>query len=145
MELRLVLTVDDVDSALAFYRDALGLEVVMRQEKKGGYLAPITGYPDAHILMAHLKAPGGSHRFELFQYLAPAGERTPVEPRNVGITHVCFVVDDIHEACERARGAGAEFYSEPIEIDTGANAGGYGVYLRDPDGITLELFQAPKR
>jgi hypothetical protein len=30
-------------------------------------------------------------------------------------------------------------------VDTGANAGGIGVYLRDPDGITLELFQRPGR
>ena len=37
--------------------------------------------------------------------------------------------------------AGAEPFSEPVEIDTGANAGAYGVYVRDPDGIVLELFQ----
>jgi hypothetical protein len=30
-----------------------------------------------------------------------------------------------------------------VPVDTGANAGGIGVYLRDPDGITLELFQRP--
>jgi len=29
-------------------------------------------------------------------------------------------------------------------VDTGANAGGVGVYLRDPDGITVELFQRQK-
>jgi hypothetical protein len=28
-------------------------------------------------------------------------------------------------------------------VDTGANAGGQGVYLRDPDGALVELFQAP--
>jgi catechol 2,3-dioxygenase-like lactoylglutathione lyase family enzyme len=140
------LTVSDLDRSISFYRDVLGLEVVMQQEKQGGYLAPITGYPDVHIRMAHLEAPGGSHRIELFQYVAPAGERTPVEPRNVGITHVCFAVDDIHEAYERVRAApGVALYSEPVEIDTGVNAGGFGVYLRDPDGITLELFQAPRR
>jgi catechol 2,3-dioxygenase-like lactoylglutathione lyase family enzyme len=140
------LTVSDLERSIAFYRDALGLEVVLQQEKEGGYLARITGYPDAHVRMAHLEAPGGSHRIELFQYLAPAGERAPVEPRNVGIAHVCFLVDDIHEAYERIRRVpGVEVYSEPVEVDTGANAGGFGLYLRDPDSITLELFQPPRQ
>jgi len=139
------LTVSNLERSLAFYRDALGLAVVFQQEKKGGYLAGMTGYPDAHVRMAHLEAPGGSHRIELFQYLAPAGERAPVEPRNVGITHVCFLVDDISESYERIRSApGIQLYSAPVEIDTGANAGGFGLYLRDPDGITLELFQPPR-
>jgi catechol 2,3-dioxygenase-like lactoylglutathione lyase family enzyme len=140
------LTVSDLERSLAFYRDVLGLEVAMQQEKEGGYLAKISGYPDAHVRMAQLELPGGSHRIELFQYLAPPGERPPLEPRNVGITHVCLVVDDIHEAYERIRRApGVEPYSEPVELDSGANKGGFGLYVRDPDGITLELFQPPRR
>jgi catechol 2,3-dioxygenase-like lactoylglutathione lyase family enzyme len=134
------LTVSDLDRALSFYRDALGLEVVMEQEKEAGYLAAITGYPDAHVRMAHLASPDGS-RLELFEYLQPAGNGRPLEPSTVGITHVCLVVDDIHEAHRRLQEAGAEPFSEPIEIDTGANAGAYGLYVRDPDGIVLELFQ----
>ena len=35
-------------------------------------------------------------------------------------------------------------FSEPIVIDTGVNTGGYGLYAKDPDGITIELFQLPK-
>jgi catechol 2,3-dioxygenase-like lactoylglutathione lyase family enzyme len=139
------LTVSDLDRSLAFYRDLLGLEVVMAQEKEGGYLAKITGYPDAHVRMAHLELPGGSHRIELFQYLAPAGERTPVEPRNAGITHLCFLVEDLDAAYKRLREAGADFVSPPVEIESGANKGGFGLYLRDPDGVTLELFQPPRR
>ena len=33
--------------------------------------------------------------------------------------------------------------SEPAEITAGAHAGGWGVYLRDPDGFTVELYQGP--
>ena len=28
-------------------------------------------------------------------------------------------------------------------VDTGINTGGYALYVRDPDGITVELFQPP--
>ena len=37
------------------------------------------------------------------------------------------------------------FVSPPVLVDTGINTGGYGIYLRDPDGILLEIFQPPKR
>jgi catechol 2,3-dioxygenase-like lactoylglutathione lyase family enzyme len=134
------LTVSNLDRAVAFYRDVLGLKVVMQQEKQGGYLEAITGYPGAHVRMAHLTAPGGG-RLELFQYLEPRGSGRPADPRSIGITHACLVVDDVHEAHRRLVEAGAEPFSEPVEIDTGANAGAYGVYVRDPDGIVLELFQ----
>jgi catechol 2,3-dioxygenase-like lactoylglutathione lyase family enzyme len=139
------LTVSDLDRSIAFYRDVLGLEVVMQQEKDRGYLAEITGYPDVHIRMAHLKLPGGEHRIELFQYLSPPGIRADVEPRNVGAPHICFLVEDIHPAYERLRAAGTEVLSEPIELESGVNKGGFGLYFRDPDGITMELFQAPRR
>ena len=35
------------------------------------------------------------------------------------------------------------FVSPPVEVDTGINRGGLALYLRDPDGITVELFQPP--
>lgn len=134
------LTVSDLDRALGFYRDVLGLELVMQQEKAGGYLAAITGYPGAHVRMAHLTTPGGG-RLELFEYVVPRGSGRPPGTSTIGITHVCLVVADIRETYRKLVDAGAEPLSEPIEIDTGANAGAYGVYVRDPDGIVLELFQ----
>jgi catechol 2,3-dioxygenase-like lactoylglutathione lyase family enzyme len=137
------LTVSSLDRSLAFYRDAVGLEVVLEQEKEGGYLSAITRYPVAHVRMAHLEGRGGS-RIELFEYLEPSGRTAAShEPADVGITHVCVLVDDIHAARRRLVDAGAEPFSDPVPIDTGANAGGWGLYVRDPDGIVLELFQPP--
>jgi catechol 2,3-dioxygenase-like lactoylglutathione lyase family enzyme len=134
------LTVSSLDRSLAFYRDAVGLDVVLEQEKKGGYLSAITLYPGAHVRMAQLAGRGGPC-IELFEYLEPPGRGLPLEPRNVGITHLCLLVDDIHDARRRLVEAGAQPFSEPVAIDTGANAGGWDLYVRDPDGIVLELFQ----
>jgi catechol 2,3-dioxygenase-like lactoylglutathione lyase family enzyme len=138
------LTVRDLARSLAFYRDTLGMETVFEQEKEGGYLADIVGYPDAHVRMAQLAFPGDPQRLELFQYLTPEPSGDAGQPCDVGITHVCLLIDDIGSLYERLRAAGVAFYSEPVLVDTGANAGGLGVYLRDPDGITLELFQRPE-
>ena len=139
-------TVSDLDRSLAFYRDVLGCEVLAEQEKERGYLAAIVGYPDAHVRMAHLRAPGSDHVIELFEYLTPRGERADVEPRNVGASHLCFLVDDLPALYEELRGRGVEsFVSPPVEVDTGINRGGYALYLTDPDGIAVELFQPPRR
>lgn len=140
------LTVADLGRSLAFYRDLLGFEVVLEQEKQGGYLATIVGYPDAHVRMAHLKLPGSDHRLELFEYVTPPGTRpsNEVEPRQIGPTHVCLLVDDLPGLYEQLCAAGVEsFFTPPVEVDTGANAGGLAHYLRDPDGTIVELFQPP--
>ena len=137
-------TVSDLDRSVAFYRDVLGCEVLAEQEKEGGYLAAIVGYPDAHVRMAHLRVPDAEHVIELFEYLAPAGTRADVEPRNVGASHLCFLVDDLPALYEELREKGVDsFASPPVEVDTGVNKGGYALYLRDPDGISVELFQPP--
>lgn len=140
-------TVSDLDRSVAFYRDLMGLEVLAEQEKQGGYLAAIVGYPDAHVKMAHLRAPASGHVLELFQYIAPEGEKPErIEPRDVGTAHLCFLVDDLDAVYRRLVDAGVEtFVSPPVLVDTGINTGGYGIYLRDPDGIVLEIFQPPKR
>jgi len=84
---------------------------------------------------------------ELFEYISPTGAApTRIEPRDVGTAHLCFLVDDLAEMHRRLVDAGVEtFVSPPVLVDTGINTGGYGVYLRDPDGIVLEIFQPPKR
>lgn len=139
-------TVSDLDRSLEFYVGKLGCEIVAQQEKEGGYLAAIVGYPDAHVRMAHLRAPGGGHVIELFEYLFPEGTVADVEPRNVGASHLCFLVDDLPSVYKDLRAKGVDtFVSPPVEVDTGINRGGFGLYLRDPDGITVELFQPPAR
>lgn len=136
-------TVSDLDCSLQFYQDLLGCELLGIQERNGGYLGAIVGYPDAHVRMAHLRAAGSQHIIELFQYLAPTPGRLMLEPRNVGTAHMCFVVADLDAIYERLVAADVEFISSPVDVDMGPSAGGRALYLRDPDGIPMELFQLP--
>ncbi len=76
------LTVSDLDRSLAFWRDALGMVEAFSQEKQGGYLEAIVAEPGAHVRMTHLEFPGGGHRLELFQYLAPEGRHVRLRPRD---------------------------------------------------------------
>jgi len=138
------LTVSDLERSLHFWRDAMGMEVLFQQEKAGGYLEAIVGEPGAHVLMAHLAFGGEGPRIELFQYLAPGGGRHFSRPADQGFAHVCVACDDLGEWLERLIAAGGTPFSEPMEIDTGVNRGGRGVYLRDPDGHVVELFERPQ-
>lgn len=140
-------TVSDLDRSLAFYQGLLGLELIARQEKQGGYLGEIVGHPDAYVKMAHLRVPGSGHVVELFEYVAPAGSSGgPFEPPNVGTSHLCLLTDDLPSLYEHLVAEGVDtFVSPPVLVDTGINTGGYGLYLRDPDGIPVELFQPARR
>ncbi len=140
-------TVANLERSLAFYQGLLGLELVGRQDKQGGYLGEIVGHPDAHVKMAHLRVPGSGHVVELFEYVAPAGA-TPdhFDPPDVGTSHLCLLTDDLPALYAHLVAEGVDtFVSPPVLVDTGINTGGYGLYLRDPDGIPVELFQPARR
>jgi catechol 2,3-dioxygenase-like lactoylglutathione lyase family enzyme len=139
------LTVSDLDRSLRFWRDALGMVEAFSQEKQGGYLETIVGEPGAHVRMTHLEFPGGGERIELMEYLAPRGERLRTRPPDVGFAHVCVGVDEIEPVLAALEAAGGEPVSPPVEVDSGANRGGRGVYVRDPDGHVVELFTPPAR
>ena len=51
------------------------------------------------------------------------------------------MVSDLDAIYDAIKNEGITFISGPVAVDTGANAGGAGLYLKDPDGITMELFQ----
>jgi lactoylglutathione lyase len=136
------LTVRDLEQSIAFY-SALGLEVVMRQESEARYLKEITGFPDAHIKMAHLSVPNGGHRLELFEYVQPRGQPIRSRTCDPGSTHLALIVGDLPGLYEELLRRGVAVVSQPVTIDSGANAGGRVLYVRDPDDFTIELFQPP--
>ena len=83
--------------------------MIATQEKEGGYLAAIVGYPGAHVRMAHLRVPQDGHVIELFEYVRPTGDRPPLEVRNVGTSHLCFIVDDLARVHAELRDRGVDF------------------------------------
>jgi catechol 2,3-dioxygenase-like lactoylglutathione lyase family enzyme len=136
-------TVADMDRSLRFWRDALGLEVLNDWVSEASYLAEITGHARARMRLAFLRLPGTEARLELIQYLEPPGAPRDQPTNAPGAAHLCFDVPDIQAAYDELRARGVPFRSAPVEITSAANRGAMGVYLSDPDGITLELRQPP--
>jgi lactoylglutathione lyase len=123
MELRLVLTVDDFEQALAFYRDALGLPERWDWETEG----------DAHIAILD----AGRATLELVNE-AQAAEIDRIEAgrRVAGPVRIAFEVDDSEAVARRLVEAGAEQLADPVTTPWNDR----NVRLQAPDGMQLTLF-----
>jgi catechol 2,3-dioxygenase-like lactoylglutathione lyase family enzyme len=136
------ITVTNIERSLVFWRDVLGFELSHRVHHTGELASKVTGVPGAEILIAVLKAPG--HKIELLEYLAPAGRKQlSARPCDVGSVHVAFTVDDLDGVLKRIEGSGWSPAGEPQTLKTGPNAGRRVIYVRDPDGATIEFMQPP--
>ncbi len=135
-------TVANLERSLNFFRDLLGLEVVFTREVRDDYFGRIVGFPGAVVKAALLRLPGG-HHVELFEYLQPPGQAHNPRPCDPGSAHLSLLVTDLPGLYRDLVARGAAFVSEPVLITAGPNRGAFGVYLRDPNGILIELFQPP--
>lgn len=135
-------TVSDLERSLAFYVGLLGFELMWQRENSNQYLRDIVGFPDCVIKQAQLRIPATTHKLELFEYVTPKATPGSLRTNTPGNSHIAILVDNLQDAYEELKAKGVQFRSPPIVIDAGANKGGVGVYMLDPDGITVELFQA---
>jgi catechol 2,3-dioxygenase-like lactoylglutathione lyase family enzyme len=139
------ITVSNLERSLAFWRDVLGFEFSHTAHQKGEFAEEITGVPGAELKLAVLKTPGG-HKIELLEYLAPPDrKRADLRPCDVGSAHVALHVDDLDAILDKITASGWNAAGKPQTLTNGPNAGKRVVYVRDPDGTTLEFMQPPKR
>lgn len=125
------IVVRDLDRALAFYRDALGLEVSDRRQ-----------VPEEEVEIAFLSA--GQAEIELLQPLTEEGGVARfLEKRGEGLHHICLALDDIDTAMGQLEAAGARVLSEEPQV--GADGARYVfVHPESAHGVLIELYQAPE-
>ena len=138
------ITVSNLERSLAFWRDVLGFELSHTAHQTGEMAGEITGVASAEIKLAVVKAPGG-HKIELLEYLAPLERKGNVDlrPCDVGFVHVALIVDDLDAILSAINASGWKAAGKPQTLRSGPNAGKRVVYVRDPDGTTIEFMQPP--
>ena len=139
------ISVADLDRSVAFWERLLGTPSRDRRVLEGPKLGIMVGYPGIRIDSCWVDLPGGV-ALELLQYLER--DDAPYDPGTAhpGNVHVCFKVEDMDAAHSHAVACGARPVSDaPVDVPAGPNAGARLAYLRDPDGVTIELVQPPPR
>lgn len=134
-------TVADLDRAIAFWQALLGTTARHRRVLEGAGVDTLVGYDGVRIDSCWLDLPGGV-ALELLCYLDR--DEAPYDPGTAhpGNVHVCLRVADADAARAHAVACGARAVSDaPIEVAAGPRAGTRIAYVRDPDGVTVELVQ----
>lgn len=138
-------TVSDIDRSIAFYRDVLGLDFKGEMTMEGKETDLLFGRKNAKARVAYLN--GSNHimcpPLELIQFIDQDIRKDEADLFKTSISEICFMTDDIWKVYEELKAKGVDFISEPQGFDS--TAYGFGksiaVYLRDPDGIIMELIQ----
>jgi len=123
-ELRIALTVQDFDQALAFYRDALGLEQIADWSSEAGRVVAL----DA-----------GRATLELFDDAqAETVDAVEAGRRVSGTVRLAAKVTDSEDMARRLVAAGAAQVAPPVMTPWGDR----NARVRAPDGMQLTLFTA---
>ena len=132
--------VRDMDRAVAFYRDVLGLEVGASQPfSPNPAIMRLGNTPGAQSKMVQLRVPGSTMGVELLEYKDI--ERKVQSPRFVdpGAANIALRVRDLAPILAKLPGSGAKIITEGGEPATVNN--GKFIFLQDPDGFVVELAQ----
>ncbi len=126
----------DLERAVAFYRDGLGLRQLFDVRLDGPGLDAVTGAKGARGRMVGLLVPGaGKVSIELIHFEHPPLTRPP-EGRWSGWGNISISVADIDAAHAECVVRGLAPLSPPVEV------GGVRMFfLADPDGARIELIE----
>jgi lactoylglutathione lyase len=128
---RLVYTgirVRDMDESLRFYIEGFGMEVVDNREPT----------PPTEGEVVTLRSPGGAQRLELNWY-AEGRRFGPPYSNGEDLDHLGFEVEDLDAALSELSSNGVEILIRPGEI-----GGWREAFVKDPNGIWIELLQRKK-
>jgi methylmalonyl-CoA/ethylmalonyl-CoA epimerase len=123
-ELRVALTVADFDEAVAFYRNAVGLEQIADWSTENGRVVVLNA---------------GRATLELFdEAQAELVDEIEAGRRVSGTVRLALEVTDSGETARRLIAAGAEEVAPPVTTPWGDR----NARVRTPDGMQLTLFTA---
>lgn len=133
--LHCAISVSDMNRSLAFYRDLLGMEVIMELDVENGSIGAVIGEEVAQCKIIHLAS--GEAVIELFQYTLPRGQNYAlrIKQYDKGITHIGLEVTGFAELVRKLENNQIAFVGTPVEFRPGV----WVAYFRGPDGEVCEI------
>lgn len=137
--------VRDLDKAVAFYRDGLGLDVqgAPANADANPALRNMFGLPDASLRWNVGRPAGMRTGVEIVEITKADAKALDRRYQDVGAFSLIAIVRDLDATFARLKRLGAPVVTKggaPVLVSAGANAS-RAVIVKDPDGHFLELFQ----
>ena len=124
----IALVVEDIDKALDFWQEALGMKLSHMEE-----------VPSEHSIVAFL--PAKESEVELVSPTAPdSGVARYLKKRGPGMHHICFEVYDIEATMEHLKNQGIRLINEKPEIGTGGKKIAF-IHPESTHGVLVELYE----
>jgi methylmalonyl-CoA/ethylmalonyl-CoA epimerase len=124
----IAIVVDDIEAALAFWRDALGLELDHVEE-----------VAEQKSVVAFL--PAGESEVELVKpTTADSGVARYLQKRGPGMHHICFEVDDIEASLAALKDKGVRLINETPVTGSGGRQIAF-IHPESTNGVLVELYQ----
>ena len=122
------IVVDNIDNALSFWHDALGLDMTHLEEVK-----------EQESIVAFLPTAGSE-----VELVKPTTETSGVAKylakRGPGMHHICFEVDDIEKTLAQMKAKGVKLINETPTIGAGGKKIAF-VHPSSTNGVLVELYQ----
>lgn len=139
------LTVSNIEESIKFYKEVLGLKYDGQMVMEGEATERLFALKNCRVKVAYLN---GSDEVmappvELIEFVSEKAKVIENKLNQTSISELCFYVENIDETYETLKSKGVEFLSEPQYFDLTSQGFGKSkaVYLKDPDGIVLELME----
>jgi methylmalonyl-CoA/ethylmalonyl-CoA epimerase len=124
----IAIVVEDIDSALSFWRDILGLE-----------LDHVEDVPEQKSLVAFL--PAGGSEVELVKPTTDdSGVARYLQKRGPGMHHICFEVDDIEKVLAQMKSKGVRLINETPLLGADGKKIAF-VHPESTNGVLVELYE----
>ena len=128
----IALVVNDLDEALEFWRDGLGLKV-----------ASVEDVPDQRATVAFLSA--GDQELELVKPTDEhSGTARYLQEHGPGMHHICLEVDDLAESLEHLRSMQVELINDEPIVGAGGKLIAF-IHPKSTHGVLVELCESTSR
>jgi len=126
--LHTMIRVGDLEKSIRFYTEALGMELLRKNDYPGGeFTLAFLGYgAEEEAAVIELTHNWGTSSYDL----------------GSGFGHIAIETDDIEGACDRVRELGGRVTREPGPMKHGTTV---IAFVNDPDGYVIEFIQADSR
>lgn len=136
------ITVSNIDTASAFYRDVTAGTIDGPYEKSGPAVDAVTGFSGVTVFLAFVNI-GGETVLELAEYRNGSGEPISPETNKPGVAHPAITVEDLDGLLERVSTMGYQPTSEPKTATSGPLEGYRYAYVLGPDNLRVEFLERP--